>query len=83
MGKKLTYETVKKEFNKYKKNWELQKLVHQKYQIKNNKLKFGRTWMIYFKCENDHDGQMSLSNLRKGTGCGECLGFGLDIEKKK
>ena len=82
MGKKLTYEIVKKEFNKFKKDWELQKIVHQKYQIKNNKLKFGRTWMFYFKCENDHDGHMSLSNLRKGTGCGECLGFGLDIEKK-
>ena len=38
--------------------------------------------MFYFKCENDHDGHMSLSNLKKGTGCGECLGFGLDIEKK-
>ena len=86
MGKKLTSQIVKKEFykeiKKFKKNWELQKIVHQKYQIKDNKLKFGRTWMIYFKCENNHDGELSLSNLRKGTGCGECLGIGLDIEKK-
>ena len=86
MAKKLTYKIVKKEFNKeinkFTKNWELQKIVHQKYQIKNNKLKFGRTWMFYYKCENDHDGQMSLSNLRKGTKCSECLGLRLDIEKK-
>lgn len=86
MGKKLNSEIIKKEFykitKKFKKKWIFQKVIHQKYQIKNNKLKFGRTWIVYFKCEKSHEGKLSLSNLRKNTGCGECLGIGLDIEKK-
>ena len=50
MSNKLNIVEIKNEFarlnKKYKRNWTLVKIVHDKYPIKNTK-KFGRTWKYF------------------------------------
>jgi hypothetical protein len=86
MSNKLNIIEIKNEFarlnKKYKRNWTLVKIVHDKYPIKNTK-KFGRTWKVFFNCQEGHrDVVISLSNLRKNLLCGKCAGYNLTIEER-
>ena len=74
MSNKLNIVEIKNEFarlnKKYKRNWKLVKIVHDKYLVENTK-KFGRTWKVFFNCQEGHrDVVISLSNLRKNLLCG-------------
>ena len=86
MCKKLNIIQIKNEFSllnkKYKRNWKLVKIVHDKYLVKNTK-KFGRTWKVFFNCQEGHRNVfISLSNLRKNILCGKCAGYNLTMEER-